>query len=255
MKNYWTTLVLTPTGFKYNRSFYRMLPFDDASLAELYIIVDCLMIVESRWETLQRYFDGLLDEDFMDSEAYTRLIFDDDKLSRSRLYFWTISCLNEFIMSLDDTQKQWKFFCEARIDPDWSTEAASKDKAPGWEEKFEIAQKLLKKGERVLQGLEDIQAEFRAKIGVVQTLRDGVRRSMSISFPSLWLPILTAFSHVQLFNASALIESRSSTRLGQNVQLLTYISIFYLPLGFCAVSPEVEFTQPPIITSACSHNA
>lgn len=27
-----------------------------------------------------------------------------------------------------------------------------------------------------------------------------------------------------------------STKLGQNVMLLTYVSIFYLPLGFCAVS-------------------
>lgn len=41
---------------------------------------------------------------------------------------------------------------------------------------------------------------------------------------------------VQLFNASALIESRSSTRLGQNVKLLTYVSIVYPPLAFCAVS-------------------
>lgn len=35
------------------------------------------------------------------------------------------------------------------------------------------------------------------------------------------------------------MESRSATRLGQNVQLLTYVSIFYLPLGFCAVSFEI----------------
>ncbi|KAM0460764.1 hypothetical protein ACHAO4_001556 [Trichoderma viride] len=32
----------------------------------------------------------------------------------------------------------------------------------------------------------------------------------------------------------ALIESRSSTRLGQNVKLLTYVSIVYPPLAFCA---------------------
>jgi len=29
------------------------------------------------------------------------------------------------------------------------------------------------------------------------------------------------------------IESREATRLGENVQLLTFVSIFYLPLGFC----------------------
>ncbi|KAJ5709197.1 hypothetical protein N7493_010531 [Penicillium malachiteum] len=38
----------------------------------------------------------------------------------------------------------------------------------------------------------------------------------------------------RLFNASALSESRNSNRLGQNVKLLTYVSIFYLPLAFCA---------------------
>lgn len=42
----------------------------------------------------------------------------------------------------------------------------------------------------------------------------------------------------QLFNASAVVESRLSTRLSQNVRLLTYVSIFYLPLAFCAVSLE-----------------
>jgi hypothetical protein len=39
----------------------------------------------------------------------------------------------------------------------------------------------------------------------------------------------------KLFNASAVVESRLSTRLAQNVKLLTYVSIFYLPLAFCAV--------------------
>jgi hypothetical protein len=52
--------------------------------------------------------------------------------------------------------------------------------------------------------------------------------------------------YFKLFNASALMETRSSTRLGQNVQLLTYVSIFYLPLAFCAVSN-------PIYNNAQSH--
>lgn len=40
----------------------------------------------------------------------------------------------------------------------------------------------------------------------------------------------------QLFNASAVIESRASTRLGENVKLLTFVSIFFLPLSFTTVS-------------------
>ena len=193
MKEYWTTLVLTPTGFGYDFYEHRLFPFDEASLVELNIIVDCLGIVESRWATLLKYFDELLDEDFMDSEAYTRLIFDDEKLSRSRLYFWTISCLNEFITSLDDTQKQWSFFCEAQIDPLWSAEEVPEDKPPELGRNFEIAQTLRKDGDRYQQSLEAIQAEFRAKIGVAQTLRDGVRTFLSIHSLILQLPILTAF--------------------------------------------------------------
>ena len=41
---------------------------------------------------------------------------------------------------------------------------------------------------------------------------------------------------LQLFNASAVIESRASTRLGENVKLLTFVSIFFLPLAFTTVS-------------------
>ncbi|KAH0499696.1 hypothetical protein TgHK011_006871 [Trichoderma gracile] len=36
------------------------------------------------------------------------------------------------------------------------------------------------------------------------------------------------------FAWSSIREARTGTRLGQNVMLLTYVSIFYLPLGFCA---------------------
>jgi hypothetical protein len=32
------------------------------------------------------------------------------------------------------------------------------------------------------------------------------------------------------------MESRASTQLGENVKLLTFVSIFFLPLGLCVVS-------------------
>ena len=40
----------------------------------------------------------------------------------------------------------------------------------------------------------------------------------------------------QLFSASAVIETRAAAQLGENVRLLAYVSIFYLPLAFCTVS-------------------
>jgi len=38
-----------------------------------------------------------------------------------------------------------------------------------------------------------------------------------------------------LFSASVVIESRAATRLGENIKLLTFVSIFFLPLSFCMV--------------------
>ncbi|EPE25312.1 hypothetical protein GLAREA_01224 [Glarea lozoyensis ATCC 20868] len=58
-----------------------------------------------------------------------------------------------------------------------------------------------------------------------------------------------------LFSASSVVESRISTRLGQNVRLLTYVSIFYLPLAFCAALwaiPNITeaATRTPFIVTA-----
>ncbi|KAF7868463.1 hypothetical protein EAF04_004994 [Stromatinia cepivora] len=60
-----------------------------------------------------------------------------------------------------------------------------------------------------LNELETITQKFRGKIEEVMYLRDG------------------------LFNASAVMETRASTRLNQNLRLLTFVSIFFLPLSFC----------------------
>ena len=40
-----------------------------------------------------------------------------------------------------------------------------------------------------------------------------------------------------------MIESRAASELGRNVKLLTYVSIFYLPLSFCAVSQNKTRTE------------
>ena len=48
---------------------------------------------------------------------------------------------------------------------------------------------------------------------------------------------------IKLFNASAVIESRASTRLGENVKLLTFVNIFFLPLSFCTVKRDLTLPQ------------
>lgn len=149
-------------------------------LAELVIVVRALKVVEEKWRGLQAYFDDLLNEDFMDFDAYTRLIFDDDKLTKSRLYFWTLSCLHEFIVSLEDTLKQWSLFLKARVDPVWKPIKKSKDDSPEHRVKVADIRKVLDEGEQVQQCLKDILEDFRGKINVVKTFRDGVRNCPSL---------------------------------------------------------------------------
>ncbi|PON30529.1 hypothetical protein TGAM01_v200969 [Trichoderma gamsii] len=214
----WTVLVLSSSNFfkqpaqnDVDTDWKSVLSEESLLNAQTVIIVDAISKVENRWRDLIEYIGGLLVEDFMDPKSYGMLLFDDETFSRSRLYFWVIGCLNEFDISIEDDIKQWKLFRQARIDPRLEL---LQDSLEGGD--IEVSNELAKlenlrtRGEEVRQGLEDLQAQFRTKLVTVQTLRDG------------------------LFNASALIESRSSTRLGKNVKLLTYVSIVYLPLAFCA---------------------
>jgi hypothetical protein len=158
---------------------------------------------------------GLLSEDFMDPEEYVKLLFDNDTFSRSKLYFWMIGCLNDFIISIEDNITQWQLLRKARMMKETSAQ-------------FDT---LVNEVDSTAEVIKDIQQRMKDRLDTVQALRDG------------------------LFNASALMESRISTRLGENVKLLTYVSIFYLPLGFCAalwaVPNIMESTTrtPFIITS------
>ncbi|SPO02002.1 uncharacterized protein DNG_04675 [Cephalotrichum gorgonifer] len=53
-------------------------------------------------------------------------------------------------------------------------------------------------------------------------------------------------------SASSVMESREATDLGKTVKLLTYVSIFYLPLGVCAamfsIDPDFGLTLFGVVT-------
>ncbi|KAL8777624.1 MAG: hypothetical protein Q9203_002471 [Teloschistes exilis] len=67
----------------------------------------------------------------------------------------------------------------------------------------------LRNAERQCGLLQNQREYFRQKLASTRALRDA------------------------LFSASAVIESRASTRLGENVKLLTFVSVFFIPLSFC----------------------
>ncbi|KAF7881095.1 uncharacterized protein EAF02_006986 [Botrytis sinoallii] len=265
----WTLLLLTPSDFFLSHDNFdnplklssgpdiRDIAIQRCMLtAELTSILYAMKLVVKRWEELYQHIEGLLHEDFMNPATYVELLFDDENFSQSRLYFWVIGCVNEFQISIEDNIKQWTLFREARVESylernqghvsrdndSCSTSSkmrmGKKRKVPGPDEEIntelpfrnadvpkesessasfdnlrENSQKiknLAKKIDVEVESLINWQSQFKHQQETAQAYRDG------------------------LFNASALMESRASTRLGENVKLLTYVSIFYLPLAFCA---------------------
>lgn len=266
----WTLLLLTPSGFfqpleMLDRNLWwesdkdwREISIQRCMLtAELTSILYAIRLVVKRWEKLYQHIEGLLHEDFMDPATYVELLFDDENFSQSKLYFWVIRCINEFQISIEDNIKQWTLFREARVESyleknqgDTSRDSASSStssetkmgkqkNSPGLSEEIDIElpfrnvnghnesessasfEKLRENSQKriknlaeeidvLMESLINFQSQFKHQQETAQAFRDG------------------------LFNASALIESRASTRLGENVKLLTYVSIFYLPLAFCA---------------------
>ena len=168
--------------------------------AEMNIIAHGLERISDRWQDFQVFFDYILDHGnaFMKPAEHDNLLFDDASFSRSRKYFWAINCLSEFVTSITDNIHQWELFKEARIEPLVRAEALR-----------ELDLQMLRSVEKQHKILVNQRKYFEQKLTSTVSLRDA------------------------LFNASAVIESRASTRLGENVKLLTFVSIFFLPLSFC----------------------
>ena len=218
LSKHWTLLVLAPSGFFNEHSV--LFPSETAEVgpgmlhvsgdplgkltqlgAELKFIGQSLEKISERWAEFQAYFDYILDSgnSLMHPTEHDNLLFDDGAFSRSRKYFWAIDCLSEFESSISDNLQQWESYKHARID---TLEHFLTD----------LDRRQLDYAERQSRVIRNQRETFRQKLVSIKALRDA------------------------LFNASAVIESRASTRLGENVKLLTFVSIFFLPLSFTTVS-------------------
>ncbi|PVH79998.1 hypothetical protein DL98DRAFT_400564, partial [Cadophora sp. DSE1049] len=135
------------------------------------------------------------------------LLTDDETFTRSKTYFWTIATLKEIDLRITDNIQEISQFIDSR--------APSRAEA---EHKTEFKH-YRKKLTYQLHDFKDTAQQLRAKRLEVIDLRDG------------------------LFNASAVIYSRASIRQSENIKLLTFVSIFFLPLSFrtlkADLTPEV----------------
>ena len=223
---FWTILILSPSGFfdDHNRSFPMQELGEGHSQAlghcfgrliqvgaEMNLIGHGLEKISERWTEFQAYFDYILDsgDSLMQPTEHDNLLFDDGAFSRSRKYFWAIECLTEFDDCITDNLTQWELYKAARVPIMLDTLS-------------KLDQVQLSFADRQCEILQNQRESFRQKLAATKALRDA------------------------LFNASAVIESRASTRLGENVKLLTFVSIFFLPLAFItslwSVNDSFSFT-------------
>ncbi|KAK2808031.1 hypothetical protein FQN50_005113 [Emmonsiellopsis sp. PD_5] len=219
---HWTVLLLCPDHLYIDTRRHGWPPS-----AILRLIKDALHDVSDSWEEIASHFVSILnDQDaIFDPQRHDCLLFDDDTFSQSRLYFWAIDSLELFKDRVTDAVKQWEFFSQARLEIFLAHEKnlISRLKSAGFDDPFctvEDASKMegtvyrvndmAKEIEIQVNRLRNLEARFDRFQRRAQILRDG------------------------LFNASSVVESRAATQLGENVRLLTYVSIVYLPLGFCA---------------------
>jgi hypothetical protein len=234
---YWTIILMIPASFydiaspsrdKDPDISFLMSPLEDIfpTLTSIWFQIISKLLRE--WTDISNYTETFIAGKFtfLQEEKHDSLLFDDDTFSRSRQYFWVITCISEFLPIIRKTLKHYQ---EVKF---WLTQGVS---SPETEEK---ARKYYNQLEAILKRFESQKTRAAA-------LRDGVSLSSDRKFVSL----LTTF---KLFNASAVVESRLSTRLAQNVKLLTYVSIFYLPLAFCAVS-FCWNSKTPLELVTCSH--
>ncbi|KAL8727709.1 MAG: hypothetical protein Q9166_005882 [cf. Caloplaca sp. 2 TL-2023] len=206
---HWTMLVLAPGGFfdEHNTSFpMRSIPKGRAQAlghclgrltragAELNLIAQGLARISERWADFQSFFDYILDSG--------------DSLMQPTEH-------DNLLFDDGSFSRSRRYFWAIDCLSDF--ENAITDNINQWE-LYKAALPLLdneldniqyRNAERQCRVLQNQREYFRQKLASTRALRDA------------------------LFNASAVIESRASTRLGENVKLLTFVSVFFIPLSFC----------------------
>ncbi|KAH8807840.1 hypothetical protein F5884DRAFT_900166 [Xylogone sp. PMI_703] len=202
---FWTMLCLRPNQFPHQYYFERRDDLMKGCAHEMLddmsdIVYGSLLAVIDRWEEIAHYFDNLLAEKkaLLNPSYHDSLLNDDSALTRSKRYFWAIEFLKEVEASICDNLKQARRFVALMTANPPSTVAAQS-----------VFASRLHKHQMAIRKLETLKLGFKHKQDEAKALRDG------------------------LFSASAVMESRAATQLGENIKLLTYVSIFFLPISLC----------------------
>lgn len=139
------------------------------------------------------------------------LLSDDPQFSRSKTYFWALQAYKMYAERLEQTINTWVEFRKDGLNK-LNDGRMSKET---WD--FTVAS--------IDGGIEMLRRKLRhvrEKSQEVRNLREG------------------------LFGASALFDSRTTVRQGDNIRLLTYITLLFLPLSFCTSIFGMQVVLPSL---------
>jgi hypothetical protein len=228
---YWTILELAPLDFLDWRDALDTSTIEksDGLRSLIRYSLEALTLVVKGYERILSYFDEIIVEKdvFLDPEVHDSLLTDDESFSRSKRYFWAITTLKEINHTIMDNIQEIENLLAVRSPMDSAAESSEGKSRIDLEKEKNRLNENRRQMRVIRDRLKMISANLSRKLGEVTELRNGVSNAPQSSKSQLM--------NSKLFNASSVMESRAATRLGQNVMLLTFISIAFLPFSFCMV--------------------
>ncbi|KAG5304202.1 CorA-like Mg2+ transporter domain family protein [Histoplasma capsulatum G186AR] len=177
----------------------------------LYWIAVALFHARSRWKNAIDALDAEIKapSDVVFMEDRSDLMADDPQFSLSKTYFWALQTYKLFERTLEQTIATWETF---KIDslPKIQDGRISPENWDASVRSIDQAIELLKpKINRIKRGIQD-----------VRDLREGLQ------------------------STAAVFDSRTAVRQGENIRLLTYITLLFLPLSFGTGIFSMQFVEP-----------
>lgn len=175
----------------------------------------------AKWKELFGYFNDILDvsDAYLQPDQHDKLLVDDDAFSRSKKNFWAITTLKEIDKRISDNIREISELIESRASSQVELEHKTQLEFYG----NKLADEL--------GGFDRTAGEFRLKRLEAIDLRDGVRIWNLTYLVGSW----SAKSRPTALQCQCRYRQSSFDTTSDNIKLLTFVSIFFLPLSFCMV--------------------
>ncbi|KAK2774012.1 hypothetical protein FQN53_003876 [Emmonsiellopsis sp. PD_33] len=177
----------------------------------LYWIAVALFHGRSRWENAIDLLDSEIKSpaDVVFMEDRSDLMADDPQFSLSKTYFWALQTYKLFERTLEETIATWENFKKYSLPKIQDGSISAEDWDAGVGSIDQAIDCLKPKIERIRRSIQD-----------VKDLREGLQ------------------------STAAVFDSRIAVRQGENIRLLTYITLLFLPLSFGTGIFSMQIIEP-----------